>query len=657
MKKLLVLFLFFGMNALFSQELSLKERLVKASHDSIRCRILSDEISNTDDYDQKLMLNQKLEALVEKNLKSSILSEEAERKFLSSKITYLSNYGYIYQNAKFRDINCALKYYDQTIPIANSIGDEEGIARVYTNTGFAYEDLGNLPKAIDYYQKALRLYRKQNNLNSISVVLNNLGYVFQSQKEYEKSIKYFEECLELQNKTEKKNEQLVGFLYNNIGMSYNSLGKHKRALHYYKKAFVLFKEIKYEYGIGLLLNNIGENYMQQFNERTDKHSTEAKELLDRATSNYNESLLIWEKQEDWVSKSITLKNLGMTALNQKQYDKAIRLGVQSIELAKQTGLPKAIRSGSELLYKAYKEKGDYKNAFEMLQQYTTLNDSLVNENNRKEILEKGFAYEYSKKEILLKAQAKVQRQKNNFIYGIIIALLFLLVLFSSIWFYYYKKKQKTDKTLREAQLFLEIAAAERRRISADLHDDLGVGISTITLLSNRIKRQESIPEIRIDAQNIIENTKKVSQKLTEVIWELNEEHNNLEHLLLFIQKQGNTIFKETNITFSMIIPLEIPKVFFSSNQRKQIYLAVKECFNNAIKHSYATKVTCKIVFNGKLFFEIMDDGIGFDVTEKMSAGVGEGLKNLQYRLHNVKGELEFESSNKGTKIRIQFPLH
>lgn len=168
--------------------------------------------------------------------------------------------------------------------------------------------------------------------------------------------------------------------------------------------------------------------------------------------------------------------------------------------------------------------------------------------------------------------------------------------------------------------------------------------------------QDDLAIIKADAQNIIENTKKVNEKLTEVIWELNAEHNNLEHLLLFIQKQGQQVFKETAIDFSMLIPLDLPNIFLSSYQRKQLYFVVKEAFHNILKHAHATQVSGKVKINGTIKIEIADNGQGFDVNEKLNQTTGEGLTNMKNRLADLNGKLDLVSNSNGTRITIEIPL-
>ncbi|WP_445721127.1 sensor histidine kinase [Flavobacterium sp.] len=126
---------------------------------------------------------------------------------------------------------------------------------------------------------------------------------------------------------------------------------------------------------------------------------------------------------------------------------------------------------------------------------------------------------------------------------------------------------------------------------------------------------------------------------------------------MFIQKQGNDLFKETTTHFSMLIPIEIQDIYFSSYERKQIYLSVKECFHNIIKHAVASKVSCKTKINEVLIITIKDNGIGFNVNEKINSSTGEGLNNLKYRVTNLNGKVIINSNQEGTVITLEIPLN
>jgi len=630
-----------------------KKALAAASHDSIRCRLIEEYIGQTYNLDEELKLNKVFEKIVNQNLNSENISEEERAFYLEKKMDVLGNYAYHYQNAKYPDIELALDYHKKSLALAKEIGNEEGIARCYVNMGFAYEDIGDLKQAIDYYDKALVKYRKLKDKGSVAVVLNNLAYVFQSQENYDKALQYFRESLKLNLEEKGENHEVTAFAYSNIGLAYSKKGNLEDADNYDKKAYVILKKLNHQYGVGLLLNNIGDNYHLRYQLLKDKSSPQAITFLKNANDYLLKSIAVWDATQDWESKAITLKNLGEVALKQKQIDSAILYGEQSLEIAKKTGFPKPIRTGSHLLYLAYKEKGDTKKALEMYELYSRMNDSIINEQNRKKILEKGFAYEYDKKAALLKEQAKEDKERSRIILTSIVAILVLMCAFFVIWAYYYKKKKKAEKLLLEKELSLEVAEAERRRISADLHDDLGPGIAGIALSSDLLAMKTDMEQMRADARKISENSQKVSTRLSEVIWELNVEHDNLEDLLLFIQKQGKKYFKDSPVIFSMRLPLEIPNIPVPGNVRRQVYFAVKECFHNILKHSGGHKATCEAVFDNDLILTITDNGQGFDTNVKHP---GEGLTNLNYRCEKLNGNATISSSVDGTVVSIRVPL-
>ncbi|MCW4470804.1 tetratricopeptide repeat protein [Flavobacterium sp. MFBS3-15] len=629
---------------------SISLELRKASHDSIRCRIIHDYIGNIFDLEEKLRYNKELERIVEKNLAKKNIGADERKTFLKQKANVLNYYGYYHQNAKFRNIQLAIQYHRESIKISKEIGDEESVATAYCNIGFAYEDLGNLGQAIDHYHKALKIFRKFNDDASISIVLNNIGYTFQSQKNYEKALKYYFESLDHYKKAKKGVEDhTMALFYNNIGLVYNMTGRAELGLEYYQRALEMFIRVKHRYGEGLVLNNIGDTFLQRFNtsEKNDPL------LLQKALENFEQSLAIWNELEDWISKSVTLKNIGTVYLDMGQVDRAIDYGLESYQLAQKIGFPKSIMTSSHLLYDAYKRNNDYKNAFRFSELYHKMSDSIVNQENRKLILEKDFTYQYDKKEAILKEKAKANEKRHRIVLISTLSISGLIVLFFFIWLYYYKKRKATEKLLHEKQLSLEVAEAERRRISADLHDDLGSGIAGLAVASGLLAKSDSLDEMRNDALKIAENSQKVSRRLSEVIWELNMEHDNLEDLLLFIQKMGKNYFKDTAVSFSMILPLDIPHVKVPGYARRQIYLAAKECFHNVIKHSGADNARCEATFNNRLVLKISDNGTGFDTENK--AG-GEGLKNLQYRLDKLDGTVAIQSSTGGTTITLSVPI-
>jgi len=95
------------------------------------------------------------------------------------------------------------------------------------------------------------------------------------------------------------------------------------------------------------------------------------------------------------------------------------------------------------------------------------------------------------------------------------------------------------------------------------------------------------------------------------------------------------------------------------NQQTEIgiYRMIQELFNNILKHAKANQITVQINrTEDSINITVEDDGIGFDVDEKIKSG-GLGLGNLKARASNLNGMYYVDSkSGKGTISIIEVPL-
>ncbi|MCZ4244155.1 sensor histidine kinase [Pedobacter punctiformis] len=200
----------------------------------------------------------------------------------------------------------------------------------------------------------------------------------------------------------------------------------------------------------------------------------------------------------------------------------------------------------------------------------------------------------------------------------------------------------------EQQKFIKL---ERQRISGEIHDEIGAGISAIKLYAElATKKREDVDEIK--QINIMIN--ELALKINEIVWSTNAESDDLESLLYYIEEQTRNLFKHSEIIFEASIPQNIPNLAMDSQSRRNCYLLVKEVAHNTIKHSKAKKVKLEIVIqNGIIIFSIKDDGIGFD--PNLTKINSMGLTNVKQRIEKLKGELVIENY-KGTEILIRIPL-
>jgi signal transduction histidine kinase len=193
---------------------------------------------------------------------------------------------------------------------------------------------------------------------------------------------------------------------------------------------------------------------------------------------------------------------------------------------------------------------------------------------------------------------------------------------------------------------------ERLRISSELHDDLGGGLSSISLISEMMKNARG-NEISKQLNKISESSKDLVQKMNEIVWALNNNNDSLQSLLAYIRQYAVKTLDDVNIECCISVPGNIPDISIGGNGRRNIFLMVKECTNNIIKHSKATRVNIEISLTENICIKINDNGVGFNCTQNEVHRFG--LKNLKQRAKELNGNIEWLQKD-GTHIHIQIPL-
>src|SRR5438477_3969833 len=148
----------------------------------------------------------------------------------------------------------------------------------------------------------------------------------------------------------------------------------------------------------------------------------------------------------------------------------------------------------------------------------------------------------------------------------------------------------SQRNLKEKLLRLEKEQAvekERNRISRDMHDDLGSGLTKIAILSEVVKKQIHEPEkARQQLENISESSRELVDNLQDIIWVLNPQNDTLESLAAYIREYGLKFFEpfETDLQFDY--PAVFTRVKLSEETRRNLFLVIKETFNNIAKHAW-----------------------------------------------------------------------
>src|SRR5205823_1355509 len=136
---------------------------------------------------------------------------------------------------------------------------------------------------------------------------------------------------------------------------------------------------------------------------------------------------------------------------------------------------------------------------------------------------------------------------------------------------------------------------ERGRIAKDIHDDLGSSLTRITMLGERAEeglvRHENVePHVR----KIVASARHTVQSLDEIVWAVNPENDSLEGLVEYISHYADEFFEDTEVMCHLEIPVELPHVALAAETRHDLFLIVKEAFNNILKHAQASEARVQI---------------------------------------------------------------
>ena len=245
---------------------------------------------------------------------------------------------------------------------------------------------------------------------------------------------------------------------------------------------------------------------------------------------------------------------------------------------------------------------------------------------------------------LLKLQIdELTKQREFTILQLIAAVLSLILL--SLVLIIIRRKNKIQQTLLQ----------QKNEISKDLHDDIGSGLSSILIHADiLLKNGEADEKQKVLASKINQTGKEISHRLNTFIWSLNVEHNTLQDFSEYLKLHGNNLFDETEIKFSFHTDVaDSGTIKMNGQLRKNLFYALKEVLNNSLKHSKATTIdlTITLLASKQLQIKIRDNGTGI-VKEN---SFGNGLKNIQNRVENLKGTFSMHSQN-GLLTVITIPL-
>jgi signal transduction histidine kinase len=396
--------------------------------------------------------------------------------------------------------------------------------------------------------------------------------------------------------------------------------------------------------------------------------------IDKAEAALQEMIRVRDRMGDgsvWIEDHITLVNFYIST---HQIDKAIDYCHQKL----QRGDLHAAKAGPEqtftnnlslrigyydLLAKCYKIKGNHAAYEATLEQIILAKDSLSDVQAEQAIAEMQTKYEVQKKEnTIIQQQLTIAQTNNSLLLAVGIGGIVLLTAF--MFFRDYRKKQqhKMRQAIEQEKGLAAKAVAdaeenERKRIAADLHDNLGAYAASIASNLDIIQNNGIGEENKTALEELNNNSQTMVAQLSDTIWALNKDTLTLTAISDRIKVLLNRIRKShSGIEMEVIEHIEQDKAI-PPTQAFHLFQVIQEAITNAVKHSGGSLVWIEVEGGSSWRVTVADNGVG------MGAGIyplgegGNGLKNMRARAALAGWVIGWEAIHpSGTKVVIE-PVH
>src|SRR6185436_4006561 len=232
---------------------------------------------------------------------------------------------------------------------------------------------------------------------------------------------------------------------------------------------------------------------------------------------------------------------------------------------------------------------------------------------------------------------------------IAVASVFVIRFFISI-----RYKEKIAQLERQREI-----EQVRTRISRDIHDEIGSGLTKIKLMSRNLSKAKEESVMKDTTSKISSASDELIKNLGEIVWTINPANDTLENIFAFVRNYVSKLFVE-NIEIKLNLDFPEPKkipggIVINPEIKRNLLLILKESLTNIFKHSQATEVIVSMnADKSKIKLNIRDNGKG--VTSENQNNFGNGIINMRKRAESVNGMFSFESNGSGTKIQLNIPL-
>ena len=509
----------------------------------------------------------------------------------------------------------ALELFKRTMAIARSIGDSGGVAVAYYNMAIVYRDRGDLSQSMDCALNSLKKEEAIGRKRNVALSHNLIGVIYMTLEDNPNALDSYRKSLALCEQLGDSGQVAVALM--NIAQLENLGDRNEQALAPMERAMAIFQRKSNDRELASANRTLGQ-------------ILESLGRTDEALAAFELALGLQEKLGDVRGQARSLVNISSLLCSKGHYGPAKEKGIQALAYARKAEDMKGIQEAANCLYDADKALGLTAQALEMHELMMQMDDSLHSEENERGIMQSKYTYDLEKKEALANAEferrqvatlLELERTRSQRMF-ILLAVLFIAVI-SALLVNRYRLKRR----LQVAQL--------RTRLARDLHDDIGSTLSSISILSNVVKRRAEAAgdlDTATSLEKISERSHRLMREMSDIVWSVDPGKDSMADLIGRMREFGMGVLEPKGIAFHFNAPENAVARDLSVDVKRNLYLIFKEAVNNAAKHAEARTVFAELAVDGRsVRVQIDDDGRGMQNDDRTTGTTGNGLRNMRER--------------------------
>lgn len=479
-----------------------------------------------------------------------------------------------------------------------------------------FYDAGNYNKAIMSYLEIINVFNEDIHDTSFLRIYSNIASSFYLTGNFNKSIYYYTLCADIYDLKFDTLQQIQ--TYRRIGISYRKLKMYEKAEKFYSKGLAMAHKINSVKNVGNIYISLGNLYREkgnlqkarQFFLQSIQIGLRTKDTLNIAVNNVNfaelaylsndyDSVIYYLELSLKYQRSVDHKFLdsGTFLYFAKAYHKkgdyklAEKYLNQTIEIETVSYSPKRLVTAYKLMSEIYQDQEKYEQANNFLQNYALLNDSILNEENKKNML----LYESLSKLEGIENENKVNKEKlyrNKIIYLSIGIAVFVLLFFMITLIKNQIKIKRYSKEILQKNILIH----ERNEEVSQQNEEISQ--QNEELFVHKENLQELVDEKTLELQNALVKAEESNRLKNSFLKNISHEVRTPMNAILGFAELLKYKEKDTNYEYIKIIDMQVHELLvlidgiiklsrLETEQIEPVYkdFSVSELFNNLYSSS------------------------------------------------------------------------